>query len=147
MAIKYGTSSPDEITADSGDLNAQLFGYEEGDLTQGPPSDNDVLIGGEGDDSLNGGSGDDSLTGGAGDDNLYGGSGTNTLVGGDGNDDYNIDSSTDIIIESPIDSSTPGAGYLDSVYLGNSILAFTLPQNVEIMRTDNTSGVTLHGNN
>lgn len=90
MAIKYGTSSPEEITADSGDLNAQLFGYEEGDLSEGPSTDGDTLIGGEGNDSLYGGSGDDSLTGNGGDDNLYGGSGTNTLVGGDGNDDYNI---------------------------------------------------------
>lgn len=149
MAIKYGTSSPDEITADSGDLNAQLFGYEEGDLTQGPPSDNDVLIGGEGDDSLNGGSGDDLLQGGGGNDSLYGGDGADTLIGGDGNDNYYDVGPDDIIVEYPMGDTFPGAGFLDEVSLAAGVTNFSLSghDGIEVVHADMDTAVVLDGNN
>lgn len=88
MASKYGTSSPDVIQADDGDLNAQLFGYAAGDYIQGFSDDNDTLIGGPGDDSLYGGSGNDTLIGNDGNDTLYGGDGDDIYNGGEGNDTY-----------------------------------------------------------
>lgn len=49
-------------------------------------SDDDVLLGGAGNDSLFGEGGNDILDGGAGDDTLLGGSGDDTLIGGEGSD-------------------------------------------------------------
>ena len=46
----------------------------------------DILIGGDGNDTINGESGDDTLNGGSGNDTLTGQGGTDILNGGDGND-------------------------------------------------------------
>ena len=62
-------------------------------------SDNDdILMGGPGNDKIYGGKGDDTLDGGPGDDTLVGGSGVDTFIGGTGSDmiyadrkDINID--------------------------------------------------------
>jgi Ca2+-binding RTX toxin-like protein len=58
-----------------------------------------VLRGLNGGDFLYGDGGDDHLDGGAGNDILLGGEGADTLVGGTGDDVYNVDSSSDVIVE------------------------------------------------
>lgn len=52
-------------------------------------SDNDRLIGGNGDDTLSGGDGNDQLLGGNGNDQLFGQAGNDVLSGGGGNDNLN----------------------------------------------------------
>ena len=63
------------------------------------------IIGGNiGNNALQGGAGNDTLTGGAGNDTLTGGSGYDSLVGGAGNDTYVIDSASDKISDTGVDS-------------------------------------------
>lgn len=57
------------------------------------------FIGTPQDDTMQGGSGNDTLSGGNGADQLNGGGGANRLMGGLGNDFYEIDSSTDTLVE------------------------------------------------
>jgi Ca2+-binding RTX toxin-like protein len=58
-----------------------------------------VLNGLDGNDKLLGGAGADKLLGGSGDDTLLGGSGNDTMEGGAGNDVYDVDATTDQVIE------------------------------------------------
>src|SRR5713101_5194418 len=69
-----GGDGDDIITG--GELNDSLFGG----------NGVDVMDGGDGNDVVNGNAGDDVLTGGLGNDSLYGGSGDDQLDAGDGND-------------------------------------------------------------
>jgi Ca2+-binding RTX toxin-like protein len=57
------------------------------------------LNGNGGDDTIQGGNGNDTLAGNNGNDTLFGELGVDTLIGGKGNDIYQIDSTTDVIIE------------------------------------------------
>ncbi|CAG9166434.1 hypothetical protein LMG32289_01013 [Cupriavidus pampae] len=77
---------------DGGDGNDTLIGNE----------GNDILLGGNGNDELDGGGGDDVLNGGAGSDLLLGGSGNDTLVAGEGRDRLEGGSGDDIYV---LDSS------------------------------------------
>lgn len=84
MATYYGTQGDDVLASEAGDLNAQLYGYAEGE--EGLPSGNDSLTGGEGSDQLYGGDGNDTLYGGAGEDQLRGEGGGDYIYGGTGGD-------------------------------------------------------------
>ena len=60
---------------------------------------NDTLDGAGGNDTLSGNGGNDSLIGGTGDDSLDGGAGNDKMSGGSGNDSYVINAAGDTIIE------------------------------------------------
>jgi Ca2+-binding RTX toxin-like protein len=90
------------------------------DMTGG--GDEDILHGGDGQDSLSGGSGDDFLHGEAGHDTLSGGTGEDWMAGGDGNDAYVADCEEDAIVEL-------AGGGVDQVFASSS--AYTLPDEVE----------------
>ncbi|MFQ5565884.1 MAG: calcium-binding protein, partial [Paracoccaceae bacterium] len=62
-----------------------LSGGDGDDVLRGGDG-NDTLSGGDGDDVLRGGDGNDTLSGGDGDDVLRGGDGNDVLIGGRGND-------------------------------------------------------------
>jgi Ca2+-binding RTX toxin-like protein len=60
---------------------------------------NNVITGNDSANELEGKAGDDSLAGGAGEDHLDGGDGIDTLAGGKDNDTYEVDDTTDKIVE------------------------------------------------
>ena len=93
---------------------------------------NDVLDGREGNDTLYGGANDDILYGREGNDLLYGGAGTNYLEGGLGDDQYVIDSATDLLME------LAGQG-TDRIYAS---VSYTLATglSVETMSTTDNNG-------
>jgi VCBS repeat-containing protein len=84
VAVRVGGGGKDTLTGD--DNRADLL------LAQ---SNNDTLMGGDGNDLLCGDSGGDTLSGGPGDDSLGGGSGTDQLTGGPGADSFSGGSGTD----------------------------------------------------
>ncbi|PYF09241.1 hemolysin type calcium-binding protein [Rhodobacter viridis] len=77
-----------------------------------------------------GGAGNDSLSASDGDDTLMGGSGSDTMVGGEGSDTYEVDRSTDVVIE--IDPY----GYHDTVI---SSVSYTLGAYVENLTLSGTA--------
>ncbi len=83
------------FTIDIGQTNAALLPKE----GTGAPasSDNDVILGGQGDDQLFGMRGDDLIKGGAGDDRIWGNSGDDDLRGGAGDDEIYGGSGNDIL--------------------------------------------------
>jgi Ca2+-binding RTX toxin-like protein len=85
--LMYGKGGNDVIWADDGD-----------DMANGDAGD-DLIFGGDGNDSVTGGADLDSIYGGNGDDTLDGGTGADYLVGEAGNDNYYIDSISDVVIE------------------------------------------------
>lgn len=96
------------FTVAIGQTNAALLPRES---SGGPAaSDNDLIVGGRGDDNLFGMSGDDVVKGGAGNDKIWGNAGNDELRGGQGNDDLKGGSGDDKIFG--------GAG--DDVIDGNS---------------------------
>ncbi len=74
----------------SSQLSASDFIFNTSSAALSPPSTtlDDLLFGGNGNDTLGGGAGEDTLLGGAGSDTLIGGTGFDTLVGGSGNDTF-----------------------------------------------------------
>jgi Ca2+-binding RTX toxin-like protein len=108
------------------DNDDMLLGLGGADVLSGRIG-NDFLDGGSGDDTLYGDSGDDKLYGGAGNDRLDGGSGNDLMVGGTGHDTYEVDTSSDIVVE-----TIPGAatGGIDTV---RTIVNYTLTANVETL--------------
>ncbi len=114
----YGFSVDSQGNINPNDGNDKLFGYGGDDGLYGYKGD-DILDGGDGNDNLYGGSGNDTLYGGKdndkmygldgndildggdGDDYLDGGTGNDVLKGGYGNDIYVIDSTGDVIEDSP----------------------------------------------
>jgi Ca2+-binding RTX toxin-like protein len=70
---------------DGGDGNDTLCGAQRNDTLSGGRGD-DSLMGGGGDDYVSGGSGDDAISGGIGDDYLDGGEGDDSMAGGSGAD-------------------------------------------------------------
>ncbi len=91
-----GTPADEDIHGGAGDDN--IVGKGGNDLLDGGPDD-DYLIGDTGNDTLLGGDGDDFLAGQGGNDSLDGGTGLNVLFGGDGDDHYEVNSLTDLIID------------------------------------------------
>ncbi|MDO9105374.1 MAG: calcium-binding protein [Methylovulum sp.] len=84
-------------------------------------SRSNVLIGNEGNNLLMGGFGNDQLFGSDGNDTLIGGSGTNVLIGGAGDDTYQISSTSEKLVEWPMQ----GNDYLISP------VSYALPKNFE----------------
>jgi Ca2+-binding RTX toxin-like protein len=72
-----------------------------------------ILVGGAGNDLLFGGDGNDSISGGAGADLLYGGAGDDTLNGGTGRDRLSGGSGDDVLItvDGELDYVNGGAGH------------------------------------
>jgi Ca2+-binding RTX toxin-like protein len=101
--------------------NDTLVGGAQNDTLRGERG-HDILEGGRGEDSLVGGFGDDQLEGGQGDDTLDGGDGSDTLLGGLGNDTYLIYNENDVIQEGVNQG-------LDEIH--SLALAVTLADNVE----------------
>jgi Ca2+-binding RTX toxin-like protein len=116
-----GTSASDNIYGNAG--NNVISGLAGDDTLSGQGGD-DTIYGGDGNDALLGDDGTDFLYGGTGDDFLAGGAGTNVLRGGAGNDSYQVDSSSDIVLEEA------GEG-IDSVY---SSIDYVLPESLEYLR-------------
>ena len=74
----YQSDPEDDVPADGNSGDQQPV--------EPPPSDNDILSGGTGQDELHGRSGNDTLKGENGNDQLHGGSGDDTVEGNSGND-------------------------------------------------------------
>jgi len=79
----YGTSNDDFLVGGDGD--DFIYGLNSQDQLYGGAG-NDLLDGGDGDDTLYGGVGNDALYGGSAQDRLYGEEGDDSLYGGDGDD-------------------------------------------------------------
>ena len=97
----------DVLTGGNGD---ETFDGGAGNDTLKGGAGDDTLSGGLGNDTLDGGSGDDVVAGGAGDDVLKAGSGDDVVDGGDGSDNIDAGSGDDIV--------TAGAG--NDIVLGGS---------------------------
>jgi serralysin len=96
-----------------------------------PPPSGQTINGTPGNDSLVGGPGDDSLNGFGGNDILDGGGGADSMDGGLGDDEFHVDNSGDVIVDSGgfeqvfvhgIGSWTLGAG-LENLFILNSPVA------------------------
>jgi Ca2+-binding RTX toxin-like protein len=85
-------------------------------------SGHNTLVGNIGHNSLEGLGGNDTILGGSGNDSLLGGAGDDSLVGGTGDDFYEVDSASDVIVE------TSGAG-ADTVLA--HLTAYSLGSNLE----------------
>lgn len=83
------------FTVDIGVTNAALLPRESSGASTS--TDNDTIVGGEGDDRLFGMSGDDVVRGGAGNDHLWGNSGNDLLAGGAGDDTLAGGSGDDVV--------------------------------------------------
>lgn len=77
--------TPFDVAALPGDIEAVQILAADGARVTGNALDN-IVIGGQDEDSIQGGRGDDTLLGGAGDDELRGGKGDDRLEGGTGDD-------------------------------------------------------------
>lgn len=122
-----GAGNGDANAITGGNGNDSLQGLDGNDILHGGIGA-DTLEGGTGTDKLYGEDGNDSLDGGAGNDTLDGGTGNDTMAGGDGNDSYYVDSSSDLIIETPTGGS-------DKVF--STAASYTLSDNVEGLELDN----------
>lgn len=99
-------------------------------------SQNNIITGNSADNQLNGDAGNDTLNGEVGNDILIGWSGADTMTGGLGNDTYFVENTQDKVVEK-INGGT------DSI---NSILAYTLPSNVENLTLGGTAAINGKGN-
>ncbi|MEM6564986.1 MAG: calcium-binding protein [Pseudomonadota bacterium] len=90
----------------------------EGDDTLTGSAGHDTLAGGTGDDTLNGGSGSDEMHGDDGDDQLSGGSEADELHGGDGDDDLRGGSADDMLYGDQGDDALSGGSGDDIAYGG-----------------------------
>ncbi|MDQ6432620.1 calcium-binding protein [Mesorhizobium sp. LHD-90] len=98
---------------------------------------NDVISGGNGDDTLDGGADVDSLAGGDGNDTLIGGSQGDILSGGDGDDLYVGVESGDLVNELLTDG-------IDTVQ--TALAVFTMQTGIEILDYTGTAAMTATGN-
>jgi Ca2+-binding RTX toxin-like protein len=107
-----------------------------GNVTVGASFQN--VTGGSGNDVLAGNSGNNVLIGGAGNDTLNGNIGADTMIGGLGNDAYVVDNAADVVTEA-------SGGGTDTIFATSS---YTLAagSEVEIMRANVATGLTLTGN-
>jgi Ca2+-binding RTX toxin-like protein len=86
----------------------------------------------------NGASPNDTLFGGAGNDTLNGGLGADVMAGGIGNDTYFVDNALDVVTENA------GEG-TDTIWAGSNY-ALTAASEVEFLRANAATGLTLTGN-
>ena len=122
------------------ELANMIIGNAGANVLSGGAGD-DVLDGKAGNDILYGGANDDTLHGSEGNDILHGGAGTNYLAGGAGDDQYVVDSATDIVVE------LAGQGN-DRIYASISY-RLAAGVSVEILSTDfnaGTAAIDLTGN-
>lgn len=97
---------------------------------------NDSITGSSGADLLIGGAGADTLIGGGGSDLLRGGLGADAMQGGDDNDHYEVENSSDRIVEA-------AEGGIDTVY---AQVNYTLPDNVENLVVIGVASMAATGN-
>jgi Ca2+-binding RTX toxin-like protein len=109
------TSSQTTLDLRGGSENDILIGGAGNDLLDGG-SGNDLLLGGAGNDTLKGRDGNDILLGGLGNDVLEGGDGNDILLGGSGNDTLRGGEDNDLLIGGPGDDSLRGDDGWDIVY-------------------------------
>ena len=109
IAVTKVTGTRDDVMS-GGDGNDTMFGM----------SGNDKMDGGAGNDRMWGNSGDDVLQGGAGNDDLRGGSGNDVLHDGDGNDTVRGDSGNDRIFAGEGDDAYVGGSGFDTVDFSNA---------------------------
>lgn len=104
----------------------------------------DTLDGGDGNDNLSGGSGVDTLLGGTGNDYFSGSAEADTLNGGTGNDTYYLESASNVVVETLLQSQ---GGGIDTVEIGYDVSSYTLGDNVENLQIYwYNSGQTATGN-
>ena len=115
-----------------------MIGSASNDMLSGTDAAN-VLRGGAGDDILHGQDGNDTLYGDAGNDQLFGDAGADTMYGGAGDDTYQVENAGDVVVE----TAGEGTDEVD-VLLGS---AYTVGDNIEIIKGFATGGVILTGGN
>lgn len=101
-----------------------------------PSEGDDLLVGGDTNDTINGLGGNDTIYGFAGEDTLSGGAGNDVLVGGTENDTYVVDNPADVIVENSNDGT-------DTV---QSSVTFTLATNIENLTLTGTAAINGTGN-
>lgn len=105
-----GKKSTDDDVIVGGEGNDQLYGMGGNDSVDGGEG-NDRIWGNSGDDKLSGGNGDDDVRGGSGNDVVYGGEGNDLLSGNSGDDVISGDAGNDVISgDSGNDKIADGAG-------------------------------------
>ncbi|CAC5345384.1 putative secreted calcium-binding protein [Planktothrix rubescens CCAP 1459/22] len=102
-----------------------IYGSPGNDLLFGG-KDDDVLIGESGKNQIFGNLGSDLLFGGNDSDSLFGGQGIDLLAGGGGNDYVSGDLGDDFIAGIDVNSTTPGAGKIDTLVGGAGLDGFYL---------------------
>jgi len=102
-------------TTITGTSNDEILIGGNTDDTLNANAGNDVLLGGGGSDTLNGGDGADRLEGGAGNDTLNGGNGNDILYGGSGNDSLTGGAGADVFAWTLTDKGVAGTPALDTV--------------------------------
>ena len=121
----YGLAGDDYL---SGEAGADILDGGVGNDELYGGSGVDTLQGGDGNDNLSGGAGVDTLQGGAGNDYFQGDADADTLSGGTGNDTYYIGSTSNIVVETLLQSQ---GGGVDTIQLGYEVSSYTLGDNLE----------------
>ena len=107
---------PGDDVLNGGDGNDSLYGEGGNDLLKGGDGD-DYADGGDGNDTLQGSHGQDTLIGGDGDDLLQGGNDSDSLIGGSGSDTINGGGSSDFL-DGGIGADSLNGGYGADTLLG-----------------------------
>jgi Ca2+-binding RTX toxin-like protein len=157
-----GDAAGDELNSienlTGSDHDDKLFGNNVANTLRGLDGDdlfhghggNDSIWGGAGDDAVWAMDGNDTVRGEGGNDRINGGAGIDTLIGGTGNDDYYIEDTGDILVES-------AGGGTDTVYASvnftlsagvhvEQIMTLFVPFTIPINLTGNERAQTIHGN-
>lgn len=113
-----GSNLPDDDIIYGGDGNDTLYGISGDDYLAGG-NGNDDMSGNSGNDILFGNSGNDVLRGNSGNDELSGGSGDDTLEGNSGNDVLNGDGGTDLLSGGSGDDELFGGSGTDTLNGGS----------------------------
>jgi Ca2+-binding RTX toxin-like protein len=99
-----------------------------------------------GDDYLNGLGGNDTLTGGAGNDTLIGGTGNDSLIGGAGDDVYEVDSTSDKVVEDTVVGGVGGNDTVNFKFTNTKGTSMTLFAGVENAVVTGSYADTITGN-
>ncbi|WP_438952167.1 VCBS domain-containing protein, partial [Porticoccus sp.] len=117
--FSFDSAGNPAITVAGSDNENLIFGGEGNDSLTGGITD-DVIFGREGDDIINGVAGNNTLVGGSGDDTITGGDGNDLIFGGDG-DDTIVAGAGDDLIEGGLDGDAIDGGIgNDTVSYANS---------------------------